>query len=556
MSRRNGRSARPVTVGNREKSFRRHIEALGIECADHYLVWCRRNGFPARRDKSARERRKEWETAMRLSALEAQAESLLRHVDALGLKSVAEYEAWCRAHGLGSRGSKSGERRNAELRVARAEAADSALAVSRQRARHPEGLIRQLAAGEPLPRQIQDPYLSRVAVAFRRKGLSTGSRQAFLDLILHTLPIASFRDAEPALPPFECFPGDTFVGGMYALAHYSRKWIRPLAEWQPHSRNSLLQFRSLARYLLARYDVPGFMDAAWFERDSSMARTYQEWFLHIGSGRNIRRADGLPLDMTERGAHFFLQAPPTVSIPGAMRWGQVRAMGGSEALANAVVATRIGERFTDEEFWVTVLHFFVNNPVLDTRHVRPIVDYVHHVRFGPVDGVLEVDGSFSMKGRTPAALLQRVRESHAALARQTRRGSLDFPASGIDPLLWMEPDVCEEAAQLWRVEEIRSVRDLYEEGRAMKHCVASYASDCASGRSSIWSMRVVAGPEARPQRVMTIEVNPKTRRVTEARGKCNQVPGRSGKCGRLNEGLTVLRRWAQQQDLTLAYLSE
>ena len=56
-------------------------------------------------------------------------------------------------------------------------------------------------------------------------------------------------------------------------------------------------------------------------------------------------------------AHFFLQAPDHFTVEMALRWGQVRGFGGSEVLASAVAATRLGRSFEHENFWQTVLHF-------------------------------------------------------------------------------------------------------------------------------------------------------------------------------------------------------
>ena len=97
---------------------------------------------------------------------------------------------------------------------------------------------------------------------------------------------------------------------------------------------------------------------------------HQGWYKHIGLGRNIRTAD-LPLPYTKRMAHLFLQAPDHFTVEMALRWGQVRGLGGSEVLASAVAATRLGRSFEHEDFWQTVLHFFVNEPMLDPVARRP-----------------------------------------------------------------------------------------------------------------------------------------------------------------------------------------
>ena len=55
--------------------------------------------------------------------------------------------------------------------------------------------------------------------------------------------------------------------------------------------------------------------------------------------------------MTQRVAHHFLQAPPAhYSVEGAVRWGQIAALSGTPQLADACVATWLGDHFGNEAF--------------------------------------------------------------------------------------------------------------------------------------------------------------------------------------------------------------
>ena len=90
----------------------------------------------------------------------------------------------------------------------------------------------------------------------------------------------------------------------------------------------------------------------------------QGWYKHIGLGRNIRTAD-LPLPYTKMMAHHFLQAPDHFTVEGRCVGGRCVGWVARRCLASAVVATRLGRSFEHEDFWQTVLHFFVNEPMLD-----------------------------------------------------------------------------------------------------------------------------------------------------------------------------------------------
>jgi hypothetical protein len=301
------------------------------------------------------------------------------------------------------------------------------------------------------------------------------------------------------------------------------------------------------------------MDAAWFGGETIEAGRCQGWFKHIGAGRNIRTAD-IPLALTRMMAHHFLQAPPDYTIEAALRWGQIFGLGGDEHLVRAVIATRLGESFADEAFWVSVLHFFVNNPMLDTDYVGPIIDYIHHRKYVPRE-VVAPDGratladppepDFLMKGRTPEALLRRVEEWHAQLAREERKTPTQWEPCPIGGFHVVERDEFTGNVTCWTIRELLTGKEVTEEGKEMHHCVASYARSCAKGHVSIWSMQVEDCRTGTRRRVMTISVQNTRKVITQARGRCNRLPGARDSSFRLNQAPEILQRWAKQEGLTV-----
>ncbi len=90
--------------------------------------------------------------------------------------------------------------------------------------------------------------------------------------------------------------------------------------------------------------------------------------------------------------------------------------------------------------------------------------------------------------------------------------------------------------------ELLTSRALFLEGRAMRHCVATFIERCAHGQTSIWSMQVEN--QRGRHRVSTIEIDPTKRRICEARGKCNRLPTTAER--------KVVERWAAQEGLMVA----
>jgi hypothetical protein len=146
-----------------------------------------------------------------------------------------------------------------------------------------------------------------------------------------------------------------------------------------------------------------------------------------------------------------------------------------------------------------------------------------------------------MKGRTPEALLRQVEAWHGSLAK-TSQPKAQWSPSGIAGFEFVEGAERGDRLKIWTIIELLSAKALYDEGRAMKHCVASYSHSCANGTCSIWALEVETFEEK--SKVLTLEVQNQTRLICQARGKCNMLPG--------DKHRGILRRWAEQAGLSLA----
>jgi hypothetical protein len=335
------------------------------------------------------------------------------------------------------------------------------------------------------------------------------------------------------------------VGGLLNLAIHCKDWRRAPESWSPPDDNPIPLFSSLAHHLLADYLVPPVMLSSWFRGQSSEIRRQQDWFKHLGRGGSLRTAD-LPIRLTRRMAHEFAQAPPQFRVEYALRWAQVRGLGGTDALARALARTHLGRNFHAEDFWVTVIHFFINNPGLSDRDINSIVDYLAIQKFAPrlvtigddVHVALEpAQPDLRMKGRTASSLLRQVaqwRKQQEEDRSKPRRETLTWARSSLGEYVKVEED-----GTTWTIRELLDSDALVAEGQSMQHCVAGYAGLCHKRTTTIWSLGIES-PEGR-QRVLTIELNPTTREVVEAKMACNAEPDESSR--------NHLRRWAEQEGL-------
>jgi hypothetical protein len=335
-----------------------------------------------------------------------------------------------------------------------------------------------------------------------------------------------------------------FANALLALSAHAKAWVRWPGNWEPRTHNAYRQFHSLLRHLVALYGVPAFMNTAWLEGLTTVSVVHQRWFIHVAQGGNLRTAKGLPIPLTRRQAHLYLQAPADFHVLSAFRWAQISDMGGDERLVRSILATSIGHRFDHDDFWITVLRWLVGQPMLDAVHHGPIIDYLHHQRLRPSvpNPLAHLPGqprfvppqpNLSMKGREPKALLRAVAQWHRGLGGVVHGPALFWRPTGIEPFRHEEGEG--KSRKIFSITELTSSYELQAEGQAMAHCVASYAHSCVRGRVSIWSLRV-ADRTGLEIRLLTLEVSNQDRQIVQARRKFNARPG--------ERELALLRRWA------------
>jgi hypothetical protein len=474
---------------------------------------------------------------------------LLKHIRSLGLKTVAEYVGWCAQHGFSRRTTKHWRLRMKERAFASRAIAEARLAQKKQEVKKPDQIVERIFRGELREEDVTQPHFKAVCRAVKSAQESRRTRLSFHRLLQHVGACSDLMSNQPVIAHFGWQAGNTFLDGLLALARHSECWMRLPSVWQPETHNARRQFSSLARHLFAEWPVPLFMDSVWFLGNSREAVRQQDWFRHLGRGENIRTAD-LPVPFTKRMAHRFMQAPPDYTVEMALRWGQIAGLGGNGRLMSALFGTRLINSFEHDDFWTTVVRFFIANPMLDTAQIGPIIDYIHDQRFVSRDhfvrpGVVErrepPQPNFTMKGRSAASLLRQVTAWHRSLAR-IQQPRAEWAPSGISGFEFAEGNERSANLKIWTLTELLSTKALVAEGRTMKHCVATYAHSCASGACSIWALEVETF-EGR-SKVLTVEVRHDSKMICQARGKCNTGPG--------DKHRGILRRWAEQAGLRLA----
>jgi hypothetical protein len=330
-----------------------------------------------------------------------------------------------------------------------------------------------------------------------------------------------------------------YGGALYWIA--TLPWVRPLEAWEPRGKGRETIFRSLVEHLLAKFRTPPFLWDAFFAENAST--TLVPVVARVAAGGSLAdevKSGALPVPLTRKMCHDLLLTTAEYRILEAIRRVEVRAHKGDPRLFRAWMGTEAGRTLhsaEDEAFWLTVLAWFSANPMLDPEKVAPLVDYIGYRR--------RQEAGFSMKGRTPLALMRGMDEWHGDLAKAKAISGTIFRPSGFKP---GEFDRSRRTAtgnfqaEVWKVEEILTSKALAAEGRAMSHCVFSYAWSIEKGSTSIWSMTLDEGMG--PERTLTIEVRNDLRRIVQARGKCNKAA--------TSRDHTILVAWAGMNNLEIS----
>jgi len=378
--------------------------------------------------------------------------------------------------------------------------------------------------------------------AFRQLAANPRAAQQFQEL-LHCA-----RERAPRL-----FEAPVISGchlGVDALANLSRfhhahlrqptAWAGTTSSWRP-------AIASLAHHLISRYTVPAFLAAAWYASDS-VADQKRNWFIAHSRGASFRSLD-LPIEMTRKMERIFLASEDHLQIEYALRKAELQALGTPPEFVKEILSTRLATDLRHGEFWRTFWLFLTANAEeLDPAQIAPMIDYIDTVRHDrmPVemrDGTRELDPplpSFSMKGRTVQSMMRLMHDWHRSL-RGTGEG-FSWMRSPFRSFVFEETSHDDSAMQKrWCLMELTSSAQLRSEGAALRHCVASYASRCYRGSSSIWSLRLWRGEKIR--HVLTIEVDPRRRTVIQARGIANRPAA--------GKPLWLLRDWASRERLKL-----
>ncbi len=343
------------------------------------------------------------------------------------------------------------------------------------------------------------------------------------------------------------------------IAAYAEQWIRLPERWQPcDSPEPREILRSLLEHLFASWPLPSHFDSAWYAK-GDLKLLERDWYCRVACGEGLRNLPGMPPSITSRALHLAKQAPEHLTIRQALRWGQVKAMGGTDELLAEVLSHRMVVDLSNDSIWSRLLKKVIAAGNFRAADFSIIADALVMLLSQdkwmratalvglPLPELLNHGINFwNTILKFTCENLEDIRRSDVRCPKL--RSQLHQAYAAFWPaMLGSDFDYGrhrQDGTRNWRVEELTHPHQLIAEGKAMRHCVATYGSRCRKGESAIFSLRShrVESEQHLMERHLTIEVNPRSRRVVQVRGRRDK---------RVHPGeFEAFRQWLKKFQLT------
>jgi len=345
------------------------------------------------------------------------------------------------------------------------------------------------------------------------------------------------------------------------IAAYSQHWIREPESW-PGCESGVPReiIRRLIHHLFVQWKMPDCFDNAWLVK-GELKYLERDWYCHLAAGGSLRNAAGMPPSITSRALHLAMTAHGGLTIRQALRWGQVKALKGSDRLLEEVFSSRMARDLSNDAVWSRLLeklvaarHFNLRNfgllsdtlmEVIAKEGVQramvlvslPLTELLRYCR-RYWKTLLSLAKADQFNWKRDDILCSNLRhELHWRNAIQWARlpGSKPFEATYYDNNNFVRCTIV-ELTQPWQ---------LVAESQAMKHCVNTYVNSCKSGRSSIFSLRTHETVEKKivPISHLTIEVARGSRKIIQVRGRWNRYVA--------PQKIQLLQQWAKEMKLVI-----
>ena len=342
----------------------------------------------------------------------------------------------------------------------------------------------------------------------------------------------------------QAYPNKTIM--VQNICILSAFWIRPPATWDKKGNTTLLE------HLFVRYSPPLFLQKYWLKTATQKHLQWLFIYLAYTQGGSLKQlATHFSWHVKNQKLwHLLPQCKTTFSLQKAILYVELMRLGGCEEhfdalINNASYCINLLEPNNEKEtaFWYSMASWLARYQ-LRLFGVQPtrILTWARHqyTEFNAANKC------FSMTGRSLEKVLRDAIEYHAVAVE--RRIEMSRRAE-IRRLASLERDQTEQerlqrigmrqrthystsdfyvwekhswdwnlrtSKGIWQISELKSTEELYDEGNAMQHCVASYDKQCHAHEAAIFSLCF------NKKRKLTLEVHPIFKELSQMSGFQNR----------------------------------
>jgi hypothetical protein len=245
----------------------------------------------------------------------------------------------------------------------------------------------------------------------------------------------------------------------------------------------------------------------------------EQWLNELIRGGNLVYTKDLPFTVSKKLAHVFNTLPGTFddsSIQGTVTEGLIKTalFEYTGDLNYVLYVHRFIRNVNESEFWIKTSMFLHRQGLrVETGGIGELFDYIRYQ-------VFTLNRTIDFSKKKLRNLQQDVEAWHAELNNARRyghQGLVKLPDYGITNYSH------EKQGKHYIIKQLKTNKELIEEGAALKHCVGIYTSHCLQHGSFIFSLRelkVNEQEETEEIRCITIELN--RNRIIQKKGHYNR----------------------------------
>lgn len=341
---------------------------------------------------------------------------------------------------------------------------------------------------------------------------------------------------------FNFSPGNILGKGNLPYSEYRNPitWRNKLK-----SSNEEKIFLSFFKYVFVKYHIPEFLNQAVISYYKVNTVKYKhipvndlvhinflDWYICLGQGGSLYKEYSKTFLSRKETAYFIKYGKKELSLYQNLWFARAITLGCDFGFAMNIA--RILDRNTNDDYHLSVMRFFINNPV----HLHEMQEL-----FDCFNGLHNNNPNFNLKKRTLEAVRILSKEWHRLEIKKKKYSALRWDGHPIDDWIY---EVHDSEENIWTITQILKTNDLIAEGHAMRHCVGSYTNACKSGYSSIWSLKRKNRNDLKERKMLTIEIKDdgSSFYVAQIRGYANRLANRQER--------DVVNMWLYENDIRSA----